>query len=210
MCLEFIIALISIRLSNAVSISRHQSPALYPASTCTKCPRTESFKLSNRAIRAINDYLILIDNHEHLTRSCSSNDSMKLLHHYSYMIYSSCVFIELARAIKSRSVWSIFTLNCRLIANKMCSQKRKKSFRFIPYEDESFLWYAARFKHVWTCFRRNNFIAILKISQNIFEKNAWKQIDFIVIVDADSIDKKGLIWLSVFLWYVSLHSSKYA
>ena len=75
-CPEFIAAPVNIRLSNAVSISRHRSPALYPMLTCTKHSCTVSFKSSSLAIRAIND--CLIDNHGHLARLYSSNDSMKL------------------------------------------------------------------------------------------------------------------------------------
>jgi len=51
----------SIWLSNAISISRHRSLALYPASTCTKWSYIESLKLSSRAIGAINYCLIPID-----------------------------------------------------------------------------------------------------------------------------------------------------
>jgi len=55
----------AMRLSNAVLISRHLSPALYPAPTCTKRPRTASLKFLSRAIRAINDCFTPIDNREH-------------------------------------------------------------------------------------------------------------------------------------------------
>jgi len=94
MCPEFITALVNIRLSNAVSISRYLNPVLYPAPTCMKRPRTESFKLSSRAIWAINDCLILIGNRGHLMLLCSSSDSMKSLHRCSHTRNSSRIFTE--------------------------------------------------------------------------------------------------------------------
>jgi len=93
MCPEFITALVNIRLSNAISISRHLSSALYPALTCMKHLRTESFKLSSRAIWAINDCLIPIGNRGRLML-CSSSDSMKSFHRCSHARNSSRIFTE--------------------------------------------------------------------------------------------------------------------
>jgi len=107
MCPEFITAPVNIQLSNAVSISRHRSPALYPALTCTEHSRTVSFKSSSLAIRAIND--CLIDNHGHLARLYSSNDS-KLSQRCSHARNSSRVFNWAACAMRSRSVR--FILKC--------------------------------------------------------------------------------------------------
>jgi len=113
MCPEFITVLVSMRLSNAVSISRHLCPALYPTPTCTKRPRTASFKLSSRAICAINDCLIPIDNRGRLTRLYSFSYSIKSLQRCFHARYSFRVFSRAACSTKSRSVCSILPL-CRL------------------------------------------------------------------------------------------------
>jgi len=44
---------LSERLLNAILMTRQRNP--YPASTCTNLPRTDSFRLSSRAIHAISD-----------------------------------------------------------------------------------------------------------------------------------------------------------
>jgi len=105
-CLKFITAPVNMRLSNAV-ISHHLNLALYPAPTCTKCPRTASFKFSSRAMRATNDYFTPIDNRGRLIRLCSSSDSINSSQQCSHVINSSCIFNRAACSVKSRSVCSI-------------------------------------------------------------------------------------------------------
>jgi len=93
-------------LSNAVLISRHRSPALYPVSTCTNLLRTESFKLSSRVIR-ISDCLLLIDNCGRLTWLWFFRDSIKLSQCCSHAWNFSRVFNRAACATKSRFVCSL-------------------------------------------------------------------------------------------------------
>jgi len=110
-CLKFITAPVSMRLSNAVSISRHFNPALYPAPTCTKRSRTASFKFSSRAIQAINDCFTPIDNRGRLIRLCSSSDSINSSQRCSHAINSSRVFNRTACSVKSRSVCPYYLLS---------------------------------------------------------------------------------------------------
>jgi len=72
-CLEFITAPVRIRLSNAISMTRQQSP--YPTPTYTNLPCTDFFRFSSRAIMR-SDCLLLIDNRGRLIWLCSSNDSI--------------------------------------------------------------------------------------------------------------------------------------
>jgi len=110
MCLEFITVPVSIRLSKAVSILRHLSLVLYPAPTCMKRPRTESFKFLSHAIHATNDCLTLIDDRGRLIRLCLSSDSMNSSQRCSHARYSSRVFSWEICSCKSRSVCSILPL----------------------------------------------------------------------------------------------------
>ena len=113
MWLEFITAPVNIRLSNAVSISRHRSP--YPVLTCTNRPRTESFKLSSLVIHVITDCLLPNDNRERLAWLCSSRNSMSSSHRCSHATYSSLVFSWVACSIKSRSMLSLALTNDRCV-----------------------------------------------------------------------------------------------
>jgi len=73
LCLEFITAPVSIRLSKAVSISHYLSLAVSYTHMHETFPR---FHLSNfRIASTTNDCLILIDDRERLIRLCSSSNS---------------------------------------------------------------------------------------------------------------------------------------
>ena len=91
--LEFITVPVRIRLSNAISMTRQQSP--YPASyrTCMNLSRTDSFRLLSRTI---SDCLLSIDHRGHLARLWSSKDLMNLSRHCSHALYSSIVLSRIS------------------------------------------------------------------------------------------------------------------
>jgi len=72
---------------NTVFERRFDAPI--PNAHMHNLPRTNSFKLSSRAIHTISDCLLPIDNHECLIL-CSSNDSINSSHYCSYaFVYST-------------------------------------------------------------------------------------------------------------------------
>ena len=107
--IEFITAPVRIRLSNAVSMTHQWSP--YPMPTSTNLSRTDSFRLLSRAIHAISDCLLPIDNHERLIRLCSSNDSINSSHRYSHALYLSIV---LSRVVQLNHA-SCCHLRCQIV-----------------------------------------------------------------------------------------------
>jgi len=95
--------------SNAVSISRHQSP--YSASTCTSHPLTEFFNLS---ILASLMWSLIVSCRSTIASVWHDSALPEILnssHHCSHVTYSSLLFSCVACSIKSRSMLSLAMTN---------------------------------------------------------------------------------------------------
>jgi len=132
---DVFITAVNIWLSNAISISRYRSPAVYSTPICTKRSCTVFFKFSSRAI---NDCLTPIDNRGRLIQLYSFSDSIKLLQRCSHARNSFRVFNWATCTMRSRFVWSIlsFWTVARLLTN--WALREANLFVLITWKDASF------------------------------------------------------------------------